>query len=80
MVQPNTYHTMNSTVSTCPPPTCVDIQSLVSLKPINSYIHHLLSTYRVSVPGAGEIVPSQTKHSSCPRGAYGGVFQLSIAV
>lgn len=61
MVELNTYHTINSPVTTSSSLASIriDIQSLVSLKSIHSFIHHFLSAYYVSVLGAGEIVISR---------------------
>lgn len=79
MVELNTYHTINSPVTTSSSLASihVDIQSLVSLKSIHSFIHHLLSAYYVSVLGDGEIVPSKTDRAPALMSLWGHVAAIN---
>lgn len=79
MVELNTYHTVNSPVTTYSSLASIriDIQSLVSLGSIHSFIHHLLSTYYVSVLGAGETVPSKTNRAPALVSLWGHVAAIN---
>ena len=71
----NAYHTVNSPITTYSSLASIhiDIQSLVSLRSIHSFIHHLLSTYYVSVLRAGETVPSKTNRAPALVSLWGHI-------